>query len=256
MSDDCKRGTRVAKFCTVPSTSPCGDVSGCANYRTVCQPGWAAMQYTTLRRDNNATTYSKVDRGYEAHHLLPVACVTDEILGNTTIEGAVQETEYCINNADNMLAMPMWGMTVKHYCSITAQAWSFVGGSSAPPFENIPQHDFNHNRYNIQVEEVLRKIVGQVTKATKVHKLQGQALQGKLKTESDNMEIDLGKKGIRQGGTDAGWKLGQQGDSAWNEPFSMAPKGEVDDLPFPVRNFNEKLAAWIKRLQRGITGAP
>jgi hypothetical protein len=209
-----------------------------------------------MRKEKGSSTYKPVQRGYEAHHLLPVGCVTDQILGNTSIEGAVQETEWCINNADNMLGMPMWGMTIKWYCSISAVGGEMLKGNVPdPPFANIPQHDFNHNRYNIQVEEALEVIVGQVTKATKDHKLQGQALQSRLKKESDAMEVDLGKKGIRKGGTGKGWTLGQEGDPEWNEPFSMAPKGEIDDAPFPVRNFDEKKKAWIERLRRGIAGS-
>ncbi len=253
-ADEHKRGTRKANFCTVPSTSPCNDVAGCANYRTVCKPSWSNFQFVTLRKEAETGILKPVSRSYEAHHLLPVACVTDRFLGDdATIRPAVEQTEWCINNADNMLGMPLWGLTVKWYCSLTALGGSIVANVPPPPFLNIPQHDFNHNRYNIQVKEALKKIAGEVTKAD--HKLQGQALQSRLNKESGRMKVDLETKGMRKGGTHEGWKLGQQGKTEWNQPFSMAPTGEEDEIPFPVRSFDDKLAAWIERLRRGIVGS-
>ena len=58
----------------------------------------------------------KVDWKFEAHHILCVAQVGKTIVtNNPDLEKIINESQWCINSAVNMLALPIWGSTVLHY---------------------------------------------------------------------------------------------------------------------------------------------
>jgi hypothetical protein len=200
------------------------------------------------------------NKKYEAHHIVCVAPATELLLGREEIEGAIKQTEWCINNEDNMMAMPLWGHTVKWYCKVTALGGSVVGSSAlaAPPFANIPQHDIDHNSkegYTWEIEEQCKKVGKKVEKVD--HQLQGDALQGALKKMSGDFRAELKRRGSeRKGGTHKAWTLAQKptSDPHWYEPFSMADEGKWTRLGFPVRDFDARTSRWIEKIKDGIIG--
>ena len=259
--DDHKRGDRIEKFCTEPRDTICGDCPGTKNYKDVCKPRWSKQVFKRLvkRKKKNGGPFV-MEKRYEAHHILCVSPVTKELLGNKKIRGAIEQTQWCINNKTNMKAMPLWGHTVKWYCSFDEEDDGSISGtiksrSREPPFKNIPQHDFDHNSsqgYTWEVQEDMKKLACDVQESG--HKLQGKSLADTLDEHSKDFAKELKKRGIRKDGTHNGWKLAQKGEAEWCHPFSMASDGRVTDIAFPGKDFEGKLDAWIDRIAKGIAG--
>ena len=253
------RGDRKAQFCAVPSKPKCGDCPGSKDYIAVCEPSdWFGHTFVRLVRAKTGTF--KFDKKYEAHHLVCVSPVTDELVSKKEIEGVIAQTIWCINNADNMIALPLWGHTVMWYCEITAASTSnpdFKIAVPAPKFANIPQHDWDHNgldRYTWEVTQACKKLAKKIEESG--HKLKGADLQAALKKLSDNFRnILLNVRGTRLGGTHAAWKMGQDDpESNWCHPFSMASTVKLTKKGFPVRQFDEKVARWVQRIATAIKG--
>src|SRR6516225_8777274 len=126
-----KQTSKRVEFCRVPNCKR-------SNYRDVCPASWKPNQ---------------------AHHLLCVSYVNKAITRKTEIKPVIDASKWCINSKTNMLAMPLWGTTVMHYCSdfssITAGdtkglAKALAGGlwkskKGAPAFANIPHHNYGHS---------------------------------------------------------------------------------------------------------------
>lgn len=257
-ADDHKRGKRKKDFCTQPAKPKCADCPCPKDYIEICKPRWAGV---TFERLVNAEDGKFVfDKKYEAHHLVCVAPATKELLGKRGIQPAIEQTKWCINNKQNMLGMPLWGHTVKWYCSFSHRAGKVTGkvkaGAKPPPFKNIPQHDFDHNckgGYTSEVETKCKKLAKDIKESG--HKLKGESLAEALGDMSEFFEEELlESRGIRKGGTHAAWKLALNGDSEWCHPFSMASDGKVTSVSFPVKDFDSKLERWIQRIANAIAG--
>jgi hypothetical protein len=262
VSGDHERGDRKHKFCAVPSKPKCEVCDQPKDYIAVCEPNWLGQTFERrVKAKAGAFTFKKK---YEAHHLVCVAPVTQELVANTAIEGAIAQTVWCINNEKNMIAMPLWGHTVKYYCTITAAQVLLSGTSGAiksaieaPPFANIPQHDWDHNckeGYTWEVEQACKKLAKKIDESG--HELKGESLKGALDQLSDKFRnILTGVRGTRLGGTHAAWQKGQQDpESTWSHPFSMASTSKLTTKGFPIRNFDERVARWIKRIAGAIAG--
>jgi hypothetical protein len=255
---DHDRGERKEKFCTVPARPQCKSASNCADYIKVCEPKnppWTGHEYF---RYVNAQDGPRVDlKKYEAHHILCVGVVTDHLLGDTKIHDVIVQTDWCINNEDNMIAMPMWGHTVKWYCTVTSVGGVVNPAATAPPFQNLPQHDFDHPRYTLEVEETVKRIAKNVAEGTEEHKVKAVSLQGTLKTYSGRYRAALLTRGKRKGGTHHSWTNvapKTPPDPTWCHPFSMASTSQVSHKDYPGKKFDKKFAAWIARLAKGIAG--
>jgi hypothetical protein len=261
---DHDRGRRDdgSSFCTLAPEKPCDDCKGCGGdgktYIEVCEPtSWAAgYQFPQLVRAKiKPYVYAKK---YEAHHVACVASVTGQIVGESALQDIVRQTKWCINKKNNMLAMPLWGHTVKWYCRITmASAVVDIDLTQlAPPFKNIPQHNFDHGRYNVEVDSACKKVAEKCKKANKEHKLKDGDLAALLDRVSDGFKAMLDKRGKRKDGTHNAWSLGQKvpPDAEWCHPFSMASNAEVTAVGFPVRKFDDKVAAWVAKTSRAMKG--
>lgn len=252
---DHERGARKHNFCSVPAKPKCGDCPGSKDYIEVCKPAdW--FGHTFLRMVKAKTGTFSFEKKYEAHHIVCVAPVTSELTSKKEIEGVIAQTRWCINNADNMIAMPLWGHTVKWYCEITAAGGSISDSSSPPPFANIPQHDWDHNikeGYTWEVLEACKKLAKKVEE--KGHELKGEDLQAALNQLAVKFKnILLNVRGTRVGGTHAAWGKGADDpESDWCQPFSMASTVKLTRKGFPVRNFDEKVAQWISRIAKAIS---
>lgn len=261
MGSEHERGDRKGQFCSIPAKPKCDDCPHPKDYIEVCEPsGWFEH---TFKRLVNAESPFTFDKKYEAHHLVCVAPVTQTLVCNDDISAVIEQTKWCINNKDNMIAMPLWGHTVKWYCeveeSIEVDEVSDVidDAKKAPKFKNIPQHDYDHNckeGYTWEVEVEVEKLADKVKEQG--HKLKGKALEGKLnKLSADFKSRLLDERGKRKGGTHAAWKLAQKEppDPEWCHPFSMASDAKVSSKGFPVRVFDRQVAKWVNRIAKAIS---
>jgi hypothetical protein len=258
-SDDHKRGGKKKGFCTQPSETKCDDCPCPKNYIEICKPGWAGHTFERLVQASSGEFV--FDKKYEAHHIVCVAPVTEHLLGGK-LKTVIIETKWCINNKTNMMAMPLWGHTVKWYCSFVTSAAGKVTGAirsrrGAPPFQDIPQHDFDHNckeGYTWEVENAVKQLVKDIKDSG--HTLKGDDLVEELNDLADDFrEKLLDERGVRKGGTHDGWKLGQKGDDEWCHPFSMASDDKVSKIGFPIKEFDSKVGRWIDRIAKAIAAA-
>ncbi|GAA5182357.1 hypothetical protein GCM10025771_31460 [Niveibacterium umoris] len=246
MSDEHQRGAKKGEFCGIPG-NPCE----CGNdYIKICEPGWSSHTFARLVKAK-AGKFA-FEKKYEAHHVMCVAPVSAEVIAKPAIEGVVKATKWCINNSDNMLAMPLWGHTVMWYCDITEDGGEIKDDSPAPPFANIPQHDWDHNckqGYTWEIEQEAKKLADKLKEMG--HKAQPKNLAGALNALSSRFKTTLATRGGRKGGTHKMFIDGAS-DSEWCHPFSMASDGKVTSKGFPVRSFDERVAKWIKRIAEAI----
>ena len=264
------RKQKKGEFCAVAST-PCT----CGNdYIEVCKPSWgdaSRFHYRASRR-------RAAKKVYEAHHLLCVASVGKIIVGNQAIDTIVAATKWCVNKSDNMLAMPLWGHTVRWYCK-DGKRLDFRAGVAAPPFADIPQHDWDHTGDGGYIEELepkLEAIAQAAERAKKKHEVATANLASDLDSLAKSFRSALQARGVRSGGTDSGWRQGRDslGSNApsrapkvsragvlggrWYYPFSMASDGGVTAKGYPDLDFDdtarEKLE-WLAKRLKGLGGA-
>lgn len=266
-SGDHKRGDRKNNFCWIPADSPCGDCGTSDNYRKACEgetSGWGSYEY---KEKSSAGSYMK---GFEAHHLLCVDSVGTAIAEVTDSMLSVSQTKWCINHKVNMMAMPLWGHTVKYYCDMTASkpgkgiAGVVRSAVMAPPgWANIPQHDHDHNCTGGYRDEVTAKVKATLEKVKLAgHKVEGPgSLKASLDKLSGKCRTLLQKRGIRGAtvGTHAVWirppgpagKNWPPGD--WYLPYSMADDGIATGRPLPRREWDtktvNKLISLIKKMK-------
>ncbi|MBU3002765.1 hypothetical protein [Paraglaciecola arctica] len=185
MSDKHRRGSTTNEFCSVAATGKCG----CGNdYFKACEgeaTGWG--NYPQKYSVRNASTkliesLRKNQRSFEAHHALPVACISKVILAwdekANSSPSVISGTKWCINTEKNMIAMPMWGHTIMWYTDnfsavsdevieeilsknegsignkalskLSAEARKSLSnmltdaGDTAPAFKDLPQHNYSH----------------------------------------------------------------------------------------------------------------
>lgn len=249
-----ERGLSKGQFCGIPGT-PCE----CGNdYIEICNPGWNDYTFSRLIRRKKGP-WLTFQKKYEAHHVVCVAPVAQEIVSKKSIESVIAQTQWCINNKDNMIAMPLWGHTVKWYCDISADGGDFAATISVPPFANIPQHDWDHNcndGYTWEVVEAAKKVAKKIEQAG--HEIKTQDIAAALNSLSSKFKnILLAVRGTRKGGTHAAWLMAlDDPDSDWCQPFSMASTVALTRKGFPVRKFDESVAKWIERIAEAIRGGP
>ncbi|HEU4486189.1 MAG TPA: hypothetical protein VFR96_11940 [Povalibacter sp.] len=255
---DHDRGERKHNFCAIPAKPKCGDCPGSKDYIEVCKPeDWFGHTFKRLvKAKSGAFTF---DKQYEAHHLVCVAPVTGEVVSKKEIEGVIAQTKWCINNEKNMIAMPLWGHSVMWYCEITAAGGDFNEDKVAPPFKNIPQHDWDHNckeGYTWEVTEACKKLAKKVEEAG--HDIKGDDLKAALDQLAGKFRnILLNVRGTRVGGTHAAWAKGAKDpESDWCQPFSMASTVKLTRKGFPMRNFDTRTAQWIQRIANAIKATP
>ena len=199
------RGERKGQFCANPAETPCDDCSESKNYIEVCKPrSW--FTHTFERRVRTATAYT-FDKKYEAHHIACVAPVNEVLYGDKDLIGAVEQTKWCINKKSNMMAMPLWGHTVKWYCAITEDGGEIDDDRTAPKFKNIPQHDYDHNckeGYTWEVEQAMKELAAEIENADHALGRHARGLaagpEGTARPEVVPPVLDgIGREGIVQG---------------------------------------------------------
>jgi len=281
MADDKKhkRGASKGLFCGTPADGECKHEDGSkgTNYYTVCKPtGWDTFTYFKSKKEKTKT--------YEAHHILCVADVERTLLKRGKKKGfaaIVRGTKWCINAKPNMIALPLWGHTVKWYCNsfaglqkrflgklsaLTTVMKDLAGGIAPPPFANLPQHNYSHTGQSVatsyckEIAQRLERVVDAIEESQAKHEDKVKDLQSKLEKLSEFMEQQLKQRGLRPsfgadaGGTHAAWKraVNNPEDSTWFKPFSMALKPQP--IPFAGSDMDDKMANKIIRLAQKIWG--
>ena len=305
MANKHRRGSTTNNFCSVAGT-PCN----CKNdYVKSCEgeaSGWGG--YPQKYSVRNASTkliesLRKNQRSFEAHHVLPVACISEVI--QTWDEKAnsspsvMSGTKWCINTEKNMIAMPMWGHTIMWYTdsfaavsdevlneilsknegSIGNKALSKLSaearkqlsnmvtdaGDTAPPFKNLPQHNYSHTGrnaatgYNQEVVKKLNSIKKNVEKAKNKHETDKiDSIKDSLDDLSEDMKETLKDRATSRvyNSTHEAWKGGMKGveddpnSNKWYQNFSMAET--PTEMTFPLVKASGAMASKITELARSM----
>lgn len=258
-------GVVANQFCAIRKAN-CGH----AKYKKVCKPSWSYMKYPqkkTQRKESNiAGQIVKLVReltnwrSYEAHHIACVASVSKILVQpddpEKNINVIVSQTKWCINKKHNMIALPMWAHSLMWYCSVETGEIESVEQDgeqqpkkAVPPFENLPQHDYDHAKYIAEVDDALSDIVREVQENKKDHKASQEDFETALNNTVDFFQSELKRRGARNDGTHEAWKAGLNGSADWYMPFSMADDDEVTARTFPTRGGTkmlEKIQAMVE----------
>ncbi len=219
------KGKKI-KFCCTRGT-PCKCPSA-NNYRTICKPTW---------KDPNGKELK-----YEAHHALCVSSVKACLAKKRGIMTIVKETRWCVNCATNMIALPLWGHTVRWYHKF----------DTSPPFRNRPQHDWDHNgsdSYREEVEKSLDNLAEQIAESQEVHDEKTKQIVGKLNSLARGYKAKLKARGRRNRGTHRQFSSERGKPSAarknWYLPFSMA--ASATRKGYPAQNFRQLVKDKVTR---------
>jgi hypothetical protein len=227
-------------FCAVAAEGKCGCASGNKDYREECKPSppWKPsfdFQWNNVKNGPRQQSYAP-------HHIVCVASVGTLIVEATDqkVDGVVRATAWCVNTERNMVAMPLWGHTVKWYCNLDEEEVN-AAVPNAPDFQNVPQHDWDHTGTGCYIEELNKEIIKLVNAiAEKGHEAVEGDLAGSLNDMSDDFRGRLEQRGMRGSpkGTHEGWKRGMADpQSDWYLPFSMAIKSAASRKGMPKLSF-------------------
>jgi hypothetical protein len=207
------------KFC---ARVPCDH----SDYIKCCKPGWSDWTFAQKKKGGAG------QKKYEAHHLLCWSCVIKAFFTDEAAKAILKGTDWCVNRKPNMIALPLWGHTVKWY----------VDNDGPPKFANLPQHDWDHNctlGYTSEVNERLKEFAKDLKDAKKAHELpEPKDIAGSLTSTSGKFRTQLKARGIRAGGTHASFLDGGE-MAGWYLPFSMANAGVATKRRAPT-SFKEK----------------
>ena len=248
-------GVLVKEFCTqrTDKCSPCGN-----KYADVVKNNTTlAVSFKFPRLVKKKTGPVTLPISQNAHHLLCVAEVTKVMSKDVALQTVLLNTKYCINNSDNMIALPLFGHTVYWYCLSDHPATggqsllgSIMSAINPPPFQNLPNHDFDHGRYNTEVESSLNKLKAQIKQAA--HSIEPGKLSLALGGLSNKFRGDLATRGLRKGGTHAAWVAANNGNIAgWYEPFSLADNPKERGFPGRLNGNLDRIKKAIKNLLNG-----
>jgi len=259
MSESHTKGALEGQFCS-QRKDKCDCPTGSGNkYKDLCEPsgdwGKYPQKYTQNIKEAGVVVekiFKAVRRSHEAHHVACVAAVTGILTKNKDIQSIVANTPWCVNKKENVIALPMWAHTIEWYCRLSmitplhpeileeevAGKYSMTT-AVAPPFENLPQHDYDHAAYIEEVDEALEDLVDDV-KGVEGHQEQADTLESALNSLVSDFYDNIESRGNRVGGTHAAWNLGMNArDSDWYLPFSMADTGEAEKRDFPLRDLTD-----------------
>src|SRR5262249_20895193 len=134
-------GAERKEFCSLRK-DPCDHFS----YTAPCKAQAAGWDKYPQKYKSGA-----IERSHEAHHVACVAAVTGIITKNDGIAKVVENTKWCVNKPDNMIALPMWGHTFCWYVDLATGDMhqekvgdKFVSTVDPPPFVNLTQHNYDH----------------------------------------------------------------------------------------------------------------
>jgi hypothetical protein len=242
----------INEFCPVPG-KPC-KCPQANNYRTICEPSWAG-EYAFAVGTEGLLGY------WEAHHVLSISCVNwlpKNAKKRAAVKRVLKVTKWCINNQKNMLAMPKFGHTIMYYTDVMSDRY-YIVDFPAPPFKNIPHHDFEHNTaggYCSEVKADISKLWDQVAEAEKKHVESKNGIKGRLDRLSRKWQDKLKARGKRCGGTHRAWKKGMKDpESNWYLPFSMANDAHAEERFCPAGGWTDKVNEKMEKIRASLRSA-
>ena len=169
---------------------------------------------------------------WQSHHLICISAMGDRKTKDdeTTIllEKSLYLTKWNINDAPNMIGLPMYRLYIKRYdtdmAGLPATARDAAFAAVVP--QSIPAHDIDHNTaggFTDEVRDYLKtNIWNKFSSDAKDHKKDAEWLADKLKSASQTFQSWLlSERGTRESGTVAAWK-NRFSLVTWADPFSMA----------------------------------
>ena len=227
-------GLLIREFCTQRKSkcSPCSN-----KYDDCVKNGPLAAAFQFPRLANKQTGPVTQDISQNAHHILCVAEVTKVISKDSDLRRVLDNTVYCINAAVNMIALPLFAHTVHWYCTHRRRGTSrWVGGVFSmvdePLFVDLPNHDYDHGKYNEEVESALNTLNADIK--TSDHGFDSNAIADSLNALSGDFRSRLEARGKRRGGTHESWMAALHGEDAlWFVPFSLASDDDVTAIAWP-----------------------
>ncbi len=244
-------GTLIIEFCTqrTDTCKPCGN-----KYASIV----TASDYLFPRLVQKKSGPVTLDISQNAHHILCVAEVTGIMSSDDKLKKVLQNTKWCINHKRNMISLPLFYHTVYWYCldkesrgAGRMRIGRYFTTRRTPKFKNKCNHDYDHDKYNEEVQTELKKLNATVKQA--VHDYDAGELAGELNDLSSTFRTRLRNRGKRQGGTHAAWMGALKGTKPkWYEPFSLA--GDVTSKQFPgqVRDLGDELPDVLASLRQAL----
>ena len=234
------------RFCQIRGT-PCK----CGNhYQNICKPKGKNWSIEFEVGEAGTETQS-----WEAHHILSVSCVAimpKSAKAQAAVRRVQKVTNWCINNKGNMIAMPKFGQTIMYYTNVKGDYYYKVGFKS-PDFQDIPQHDFEHDTkggYCTELKKDILNLWNEVAKAEKKHLRSKNGVKSQLEELSRKWKKKLNERGKRQDGTHASWKMGSDDpDSKWYLPFSMASAAHAQTRYF---NWTDKINDKMIQIRKAL----
>jgi hypothetical protein len=249
------REHRKDKFCAVAADGLCGceGAGGNKDYTKECEPieDWKPEHDFTWNNKNNKPR----QQGHAPHHIVCIQSVGLLVIYATDkkIEPTVRATVWCANNAKNMIAMPLWGHTVKWYCNVK-EGTLRSSKRGEPPFANIPQHDWDHTGIGCYIAELDIEINKLVKNMKSVgHKIPEDGVKKQLDVLSDKFRKHLTDRGSgitrsNKIGTHDAWKGSKNPSAKWYLPFSMADEPAASRKSCPKLDFDAKFKRKLKWL--------
>lgn len=257
---------QYGKFCAIREEpcpdSPDTDCSGTNKYREDTKPNWGANykfdQVKTVskkllpngkKRKHAGKKYRK-EMPFNAHHIVCVADIAG-ILFTPDVFPVVRETAWCVNAPINMVALPLWGHTLKHYCDLDPEKRESKADPDPPPFKDLPQHDYDHYRYQRDhVRPKLQKIKDSIDLNNSNHEDSAKALAGALNKLAQKLRkhIENGRE------THQAWCDGFKAENkdTWYKPFSMAKDPSFRAFPSDPGKLRTKLGRMVDALSEKL----
>lgn len=241
-------GMLVKEFCTQRTSkcSPCGKkYDDCVKN----DPALAvSFRFPRIKKEQTGPVVQDISQN--AHHILCVAEVTKVMSVDEQLETILKNTTYCVNDSVNMIALPLFAHTVYWYllyedAGPRQQLGGIMSSVPAPPFKDLPNHDFDHGSYNKEIETELNTLKGEIKEAE--HNFESGELAGALNGISSTFRKKLKARAKRgAGGTHQAWEAACKGEADdWYLPFSLAAKPAE-------RAFPKRVAKNRKRIQAAI----
>jgi hypothetical protein len=220
---------------------------------------WHPFKYTQTATDKD--TGKKILRVVisQAHHIVCCSSSQKLLASRGEVKRIVEATQWCVNKKINIKPLPLWGNTLKYYCTVSATAWALKRvPPKEPPFANLPQHDSDHPRYTKEVNTDIEDLKENLKKKAKAHELTSAVIVKALNSLiTDTWEPNVRARGERgtPSGTHEAWKQGKaQRNSKWYLPFSMAATDDATPRTFPLAgsdsSFLEKLEKMMQAIKR------
>lgn len=243
-------GEKEGKFCSKRMEKcPCGN-----KYKAIMSGTESWGKYKQKHKKLVA-----VERSPEAHHVLPVASVTRHVTCNRKIRyEVVKNTEWCVNVEANMIALPLFEMTLTHY--LIASDFGAVAAIVPPPFAGLPMHNYGHGKFQTEVNDSLKNVAKDAEENIKNHEEATKTLTTALNKDRDHFKRLLEDRGKRGEGTHVEFlhAMGLEVSGSdftgsaprWYVPFAMAKK--PSKRSFPSRLKKDALSKKLNDLIQAI----